>query len=53
MFVDKGQQGSVILFVDSIRFFGWIIDQFGSQEIRFHFLFFDLWYFRKEKVALF
>ena len=24
MFVDKGQQGGVILFVESIRFFGWI-----------------------------
>ena len=27
-FVDNGRQGGVILFVKSIRFSGWIIDQF-------------------------
>ena len=36
MFVDKSQQGGVILFVESIRFFGWIINQFRSKEIYFH-----------------
>ena len=39
MFVDKGRQGGVILFVESIRFFGRIINQFRSKEICFHFLF--------------
>ena len=38
MFVDKGRQGGVILFVDSTRFFGWIINQFRSKEICSHFL---------------
>ena len=41
MFVDKGRQGGVILFVESIRFFGGIINQFRSKEICFHFLFVD------------
>ena len=39
MFVDKGGQGSVILFAESIRSLGWIINQFTSKEICFHFLF--------------
>ena len=47
MFVDKGQQGGMILFVESIRFFGWIIDQFRSKEICFHFLFVDFMVFTK------
>ena len=47
MFVDKGRQGGVILFVESIRFFGWIIDQFRSKEIYFHFLFVDFMVFMK------
>ena len=47
MFVDKGRQGGVILFVESIRFFGWIINQFRSKEICFHFLFVDFMVFTK------
>ena len=38
MFVDKGGQGSVILFVESIGFLGRIINQFRSNEICFYFL---------------
>ena len=47
MFVDKGEQGGVILFVESIRFFGWIINQFRSKKIWFHFLFVDFMVFTK------
>ena len=49
MFVNKGRQGGVILFVDSSRFFGRIINQFRSKlkEICFHFLFFDFMVFTK------
>ena len=53
MFVDKGRQGGVILFVESIRFFGWILNQFRRKEICFHFSLLILWYLRKETVALF
>ena len=45
MCVDKGRQGGVILFVDSIRFFGQIINQFRSKEISF--LFVDFMAFTK------
>ena len=47
MFVDKGGQGSVILFVESIRFFWWIINQFRSKEICFHFFFINFMVFMK------
>ena len=47
MFVDKVRQGGVILFVESIRFFGRIINQFRSKEICFHFLFVDFMVFMK------
>ena len=47
MFVDKGRQGGVILFVESIRFSGWITDQFRSKEISFHFLFVNFMVFSK------
>ena len=47
MFVNKGQQGGVILFVESIRFFGWIINQSRSKEICFCFLLVDFMVFRK------
>ena len=47
MFVDKGGQGSVTLFVESIRFFGRIINQFRSKEICFHFLFINFMVFTK------
>ena len=47
MFVDKGRQGGVILFVESIRFFGWIVNQFRSKVICFHFLFVDFMVFTK------
>ena len=46
MFVDKGGKGSVILFVESIRFLGLIINQF-SKEICFHFLFINFMVFMK------
>ena len=39
--------GGVILFVESIRFFGWIIDQFRSKEICFLFLFVNFLVFPK------
>ena len=42
-----------ILFVESIRFFGWIVNQFRSKEICFHFSLSMLWYLQKETVALF
>ena len=44
-FVDKGGQDSVILFVESIRFFERIINQFSSKEICFYFLFIDFMVF--------
>ena len=47
MFVDKGRQGSVILFLESIRFLGRIINQFRSKEICFHFLFINFMVFAK------
>ena len=47
MFIDKGGQGSVILFVENIRFFGRIVDQFRSKEICFHFLFINFLVFTK------
>ena len=47
MFVDKGRQGGVILFVESIRLFGWIINQFRIKQICFHFLFVDFMVFPK------
>ena len=46
MFVDKGGQGSVILFVESIRFLGRIINQYRSK-ICFHFLFISFMVFTK------
>ena len=51
---NKGGQGGVILFVESISFLGWIINQFRSKEICFHFLIINLLVFlRKVTVALF
>ena len=47
MFVDKGSQGGVILFVESIRFFRRIVNQFRSKEICFHFLFINFVVFSK------
>ena len=47
MFVNKGGQDSVILFVESIRFLGRIINQFRSKEICFHFLFISFMVFTK------
>ena len=47
MIVDKGRQGGVILFVESIRFFKRIINRFRSKEICFHFLFVDFMVFTK------
>ena len=47
MFVNKGRQGGVILFVESIRFFERIINQFRSKEICFHFLFINVMVFTK------
>ena len=47
MFVDKGGQGSDILFVESIRLLGLIINQFRSKEICFHFLFINFIVFTK------
>ena len=46
MFVGKGRKGCVILFVESIRFLGLIINQF-SKEICFHFLFINFMVFMK------
>ena len=47
MFVDKGRQGGVILFLESIMFFGWIVNQFRSKEIFFYFLFVNFMVFMK------
>ena len=47
MFVDKGGQGGVILCVESIRFFGRIINQFRSKEICFNFLVVNFMVFTK------
>ena len=52
MFVNEGGQGSVILFVESIGFLGWIINQFRSKEICFHFSLSILWYLQKVTAAL-
>ena len=48
MFVDKGGQGCVILFVESIRF----INQFRSKEICSHFLFISLMVFMNSNSSI-
>ena len=52
MFVYKGRQGGVILFVESIRFFGGIINS-EARRSTFIFSLSILWYLQKETVALF
>ena len=47
MFVDEVGQGSVILFIESVGFLGWIIKLFRSEEICFHFLFINFMVFTK------
>ena len=47
MFVDKGGQGSMILFIESVGFLGWIIQKFRSKEICFQFLFINFMVFMK------
>ena len=54
MFVDKVGQGSVILFIESVSFLGWI--QISSSKARRSVFIFSLsillWYLRKVTVAL-
>ena len=53
MFVDKGRQGGVILFVESIRSLDGLLISSEARRSAFIFSLSILWYFRKETVALF
>ena len=52
MFVDKGGQGTVKLFIESVGFLGWIMKYFRSKEICFQVIFINFVVLTKGDISI-